>query len=62
MHMSEDLQLNTRRSETIQETKKSLFLDVINKPIIYKFLKDFTNARMTTNRVLVFGRRPPQHS
>ena len=31
---------------------------MINNPIIYKFLKDFTNHRKKTNRLVVFSRRP----
>ena len=31
---------------------------VINKPIIYKFCKDFTNHRKKTNRPVVFTCRP----
>ena len=33
--------------------KKAIFLWLINKPIIYKFLKDFTNHRKKTNRAVV---------
>ena len=38
--------------------KKVTFLYVINKPIIYKFFKDFTNHRKMTNRTVVFSCRP----
>ena len=30
-------------NHTENQGKKAAFLEVINKPIIYKFLKDFTN-------------------
>ena len=30
---------------------------MINNPIIYKFLKDFTSHRKKTNRAIVFGCR-----
>ena len=33
--------------------KQTAFLNVINKPIIHKFFKDFTNHRKKTNRVVV---------
>ena len=53
-----------RRPETILESRKeATFLEVINKPFIYKFFKDFTNHRKKTNRAVVFSCRPlPQHS
>ena len=38
--------------------KKPTFLWVINNSIIYKFFKDFTNDRKTTNRAVVFSSRP----
>ena len=38
--------------------KKATFLLVINNSIIYKFLKDFTNHRKKTNKVVVFSCRP----
>ena len=31
---------------------------MINKPIIYKFFKDFTNHRKKTNWVVVFCTKP----
>ena len=31
---------------------------MINKPVIQKLIKDFSNHRKKTNRALVFGRRP----
>ena len=45
----------SRRPETILKiTQKSK----INKPIIYKSLKDFTNHRKKTNRAVVFSHGP----
>ena len=38
--------------------KEPRFLEVICKPIIYKFFKNFTNHRENANRVVVFGSRP----
>ena len=38
--------------------KKNIFLKLINKSIIHKFLKDFTNERKKTTRTVVFGCRP----
>ena len=32
----------------------ALFFQMISKPIIYKFFKDFTNHRKKTNKVVVF--------
>ena len=44
----------SRRSKTISEIRKqTTFLNVINKHIIHKFFKDFTNHRKRTNRVVV---------
>ena len=41
------------------ETKlKITIFDVINKPIIYRFFKDFATHRKETNRVIVFSYRP----
>ena len=40
------------------EKKKATYIQVINKSIIYKFFKDFTNRRKKTNRVAVFSCRP----
>ena len=31
---------------------------MINNPIIYKYLKDFTNHRKKTNKAIVFSCRP----
>ena len=41
-----------RRPENILEFRqKATFLEMINKPIIYKFLKDFTNhSKKATNK------------
>ena len=48
-----------RRPETILEIrKKATFLEVINKPIICKFSKDFTNHRKKTNKEVAFSRKP----
>ena len=47
------------RSETILEIKKgTTFLEVINKPIIYKFSKDFTNQRKKTNWAVILSCSP----
>ena len=44
------------RPKTILEIrKKTTFLLVINKSIICKFFKDFTNPRKRTNRAIVFS-------
>ena len=49
----------SRRPKTILEiSKKATFLLVINNPIIYKFIKDLTNQRKKTSRVVVFSCRP----
>ena len=49
----------SRRTETILEMrKKASFLQVINKPIIYNFFKDFSKHGKKTNRVVVFSCRP----
>ena len=46
-----------KRHKTLLEiSKKAWFLKVINNPIIYKLLKDFTNHRKK-NRVVVFSYR-----
>ena len=37
--------------------KQVTFLEVINKPIIYKFFKDFTNHKSKTNMAVVLSRR-----
>ena len=37
--------------------KKTIFLDMINKLIICKFFKDFTNHRRKTNKMVVFSCR-----
>ena len=48
-----------RRPKTIKEIRKKVtFLLVINNPMIYKFLKDFTNHRQKINGVKVFSCRP----
>ena len=48
-----------RRHETILKIiKKTTFLEVMKKSIIYKFFKDFTNHRQITNKTLVFRHRP----
>ena len=48
-----------RRPKTIKEIRKKVtFLLVINNPMIYKFLKDFTNHRQKINGVTVFSCRP----
>ena len=45
-----------RRPKTIKEIRKKVtFLLVINNPMIYKFLKDFTNHRQKINGVTVFS-------
>ena len=45
----------TRGPETLLEsTKKVTFLKVISKPIIYKFVKDFTKFTKETNWGVVF--------
>ena len=45
----------SRRPEMVQEIrKKTIFLDMINKLIVCKFFKDFTNHRRKTNKVVVF--------
>ena len=47
-----------RKSETILEIRlKATFLEEINKPIIYKFLKDISNRRKNTNRKIAFSFR-----
>ena len=47
------------RPEAILEIRKeATILEVINKPIIYKFFKGFTNRRKETNRAVVFSQRP----
>ena len=46
---SEDLHL-------ICKTCEAAFLEVINKPVIYKFFKDFRKKKI--NRAVVFSRKP----
>ena len=46
-----------RRPETVQKTKKAIFLKMINKLFICKFFKDFTNDRKSTNKVIAFSCR-----
>ena len=49
----------SRRPKTILEIRKKVtFLLVINNPIIYKFLKDFTNHRKKTSRAIVLSSKP----
>ena len=40
------------------KSEKSRITEVINKPIIYKFFKDFTNHIKKTNRAVVFSSKP----
>ena len=48
-----------RRPETILEIRiKASVFKVINKPVIYKFVEDFSSRRKNTNRVVVFSCRP----
>ena len=48
-----------RRPETILTIRqKVIFLEVSNKPIVYKFFKGFTNHRKKTNRTVVSSLRP----
>ena len=47
-----------RRPKTLLKIKRFTFLQMINNPIIYKFLKDFTNHRKRINRAMVFSCRP----
>ena len=42
---------------TRNQKKKATFLQVINKPVIYKFFKDFANHRKKNNRVVIFSHR-----
>ena len=51
MQLSKDLRFIDRPETILEISKKVTFLEVINKTIIYKFLKDFTNQKKTTNRV-----------
>ena len=37
---------------------KTIFLEVINKPIVYAFFKDFTNHRKKTSKAVHFRHRP----
>ena len=47
------------RPKTILEIrKKTLFLQVINNSIIYKFFQDLADPGKKTNRVVTFSRRP----
>ena len=49
----------SRRPKTILEIrKKTTFLWVINKSIIFKFLKDFTKQVKKANRTVAFSDRP----
>ena len=49
-----DLQSIKKTWKHTGNQKKVIFLHVINKPIIYKFFKDFTDHRKKTNRVVAF--------
>ena len=44
----------TRRPETILETKRVTFPEMINRHIIQKFFKDFSNHRKQTNGAVGF--------
>ena len=45
-------------AETILEIRnESTFFEVINKSIIYKFFKDFTNHKKKTNRAVLSSHR-----
>ena len=58
--LPKDLQLNENWSHK-GNFKKALFLEVIKKPIIYKFLIDFTNKKKKTfNRIAFNHKIPPQ--
>ena len=49
----------SRRPKTILEMrKKAWFIEVINKSIVYRFLKDFTNLWKKSKRAAVFSNRP----
>ena len=46
----------SRRPKTILESrKKATFLQVIENPFIYKFIKDVTNHRKETNSAIVYS-------
>ena len=48
-----------RRPEIVLEIRKNVaFLEVTNKPIMYKSYIDFTNHRKKTNRAAVLSSRP----
>ena len=58
--LQKNLQLNKNWSHK-GNLKKALFLEVIKKPIIYKFLIDFTNKKKKTFNTLAFNYTiPPQ--
>ena len=43
MQLSEDLQLNKKNLYQTVNQKKTRFLEVMDKRIVYKFFKDFTH-------------------
>lgn len=58
--LPKDLQLNKNWSHK-GNFKKALFLEVIKKPIIYKFLTDFTKRKKKTFNTIDFNHKiPPQ--
>ena len=51
MQLSEDLQLNKKNLYQTVNQKKTRFLEVMDKRIVYKFFKDFThNIKKIQNR------------
>ena len=45
MQLSEDLQLNKKNLYQTVNRKKTRFLEVMDKRIVYKFFKDFTHNK-----------------
>ena len=50
MQLSEDVQLNEKTWNHDGDLKKAIFLNMINKLIIYKFLKRFFNQKKKDRR------------
>ena len=54
MQLSKDLQLKKRPETMLEIRKKVILLEALNKLIIQKSFKDFTNQRKKTNRGTTF--------
>ena len=55
MQLSEDLEVIKKIENYSRNHKNATFLQVVNKPIYYKFFKDFSNYSKKTSRVVVLA-------